>query len=60
MDVLARLIARAPDFLAPGGTLLAEIGEDQAAAVEALARERFATVSVRPDLAGLPRVLEAR
>ena len=58
LDVIARLLAAAPEHLAPGGTLLLEIGEDQADEVRALATG-FGAVSVRPDLAGRPRVLEA-
>jgi release factor glutamine methyltransferase len=59
LDLLRRIVAAAPDHLAPGGTLLAEIGEDQGGAVRALAEERFANVTIHPDLAGLPRFLEA-
>jgi release factor glutamine methyltransferase len=59
LDVIARLLDGAPSRLAPTGTLLVEIGEDQAAAALDLARARFERVEVRRDLAGLPRVLEA-
>jgi release factor glutamine methyltransferase len=59
MTVLRRLLAEAEDYLAEGGTLLAEIGEDQADPVRALAQGRFARVQVHEDLAGHPRVLEA-
>ncbi len=59
LAVLTLLIEGAPAFLAPGGTLLAEIGEDQEQAVLALARAAFAHAKVHRDLAGLPRILEA-
>jgi release factor glutamine methyltransferase len=59
MAVLRRLLAEAEDYLAEGGTLLVEIGEDQADPVRSLARGRFARVEVHEDLAGHPRVLEA-
>lgn len=58
--LLARVIEGAPRFLAAGGTLLCEIGEDQEAAALRLAAGRFAAVEVARDLAGHPRMLEAR
>ena len=60
LDLLRRLVPAAGAHLAPAGTLLAEIGEDQGEAVRALAREHFASVEIHPDLAGLDRYLEAR
>jgi len=60
LDVIGRLLAGAPGVLAPGGTLLVEIGDDQADEVRALAAAHFADVAIRKDLAGLPRLLEAR
>ncbi len=60
MALLNRLIADAPRWLAPGGRLLCEIGEDQRERVLAAAAPHFREVSVRRDLAGHPRVLEAR
>jgi release factor glutamine methyltransferase len=59
LDVLRRLAPRAPHWLAPGGALLCEIGEDQtdeAAAI--LTGAGLADVAVHPDLAGRDRVLE--
>lgn len=58
---LRRIIAGAPSWLAPGGTLVVEMGETQADAVRALAAAAgFADVRVEPDLAGRPRALVAR
>jgi len=58
---LRRIIAGAPAWLAPGGTLVVEMGETQADAVRALAAAAgFADVRVEPDLAGRPRALVAR
>jgi release factor glutamine methyltransferase len=59
LDVLRRLAPRATHWLAPGGTLLCEIGEDQAEAAGALlGAAGLAWVAVHPDLVGRDRVLE--
>jgi release factor glutamine methyltransferase len=61
LDVLRRVVARAPHWLAPGGWLVCEIGDDQAdAATAALAGAGLLEVGVRTDLAGRNRVLEGR
>ncbi len=60
LSLLARVIEGAPGFLAPGGTLLCEIGEDQEAAALRLAAARFAAAEVARDLAGQPRLLVGR
>jgi release factor glutamine methyltransferase len=61
LDDIRLIVADAPTWLAPGGTLLVEIGETQGPAVQALA-EAAGLVDVRivPDLAGRDRVLLAR
>jgi release factor glutamine methyltransferase len=59
LDVLRRLAARAGHWLAPGGRLLCEIGEDQAAAAVALlAAAGLADLAVHPDLVGRDRIVE--
>jgi release factor glutamine methyltransferase len=59
LDVLRRLAPRAVRWLAPGGGLLCEIGEDQAeAAVALLASAGLVDLAVHPDLVGRDRVLE--
>jgi release factor glutamine methyltransferase len=58
LDVLRRVAALAPRWLAPGGWLVCEVGEGQREAVALLAAAGLAEVSVRPDLAGRDRVLE--
>jgi release factor glutamine methyltransferase len=58
LDVLRRVAALAPRWLAPGGWLVCEIGEGQRQAVALLAAAGLAEVSIRPDLAGRDRVLE--
>ena len=58
LDLIRRVIDGAPAWLAEGGTLLVEIGEEQELAVKSAAR-RFESVVVHRDLAGLARLLEA-
>jgi release factor glutamine methyltransferase len=59
LDVLRRVAALAPRWLAPGGVLLSEIAEDQgSAAVRALAAAGLQAVCLHHDLAGRHRVVE--
>jgi release factor glutamine methyltransferase len=59
LDVLRRLVAGAGHWLAPGGRLFCEIGEDQAEAATALlAAAGLAEVAVHPDLVGRDRIVE--
>jgi release factor glutamine methyltransferase len=59
LDVLRRVAALAPRWLAPGGALLSEIAEDQGgAAVAALAAAGLEAVRLHHDLAGRHRVVE--
>jgi release factor glutamine methyltransferase len=59
LDVLRRVAALAPRWLAPGGMLLSEIAEDQGgAAVAALAAAGLDPVRLHHDLAGRHRVVE--
>jgi release factor glutamine methyltransferase len=61
LDVLRRVAARAGRWLAPGGVLLCEIGDDQGEAAAALLGEAgLAEVAVLPDLAGRERIVEGR
>jgi release factor glutamine methyltransferase len=59
LDLYRRLLEQAPAKLRPGGAVLLEIGATQAAAVTALARQRFpsARIATHQDLAGLDRVV---
>ncbi|MCK6459413.1 MAG: peptide chain release factor N(5)-glutamine methyltransferase [Planctomycetes bacterium] len=59
LSLLKRVIEGAPGVLAPGGTLLCEIGEDQEADALKLAGGRFSSSEVARDLAGHPRLLIA-
>lgn len=54
-----RLLKQAPQHLKPGGALFAEIGDEQGSLAEGAAKRLFpdADVQIRPDLAGLDRVL---
>jgi release factor glutamine methyltransferase len=59
LDVLRRLAARSGHWLAPGGGLFCEIGEDQAEAATALLTAAgLAEVAVHPDLVGRDRIVE--
>lgn len=57
--LVERLLAQAPPHLAPGATLLLEIGATQGAAAFALGQAAFPAAAVRivPDLSDLDRVL---
>ena len=57
---LRRLAPRAIELLQPDGVFLCEIGHGQeAGAKEIVTRAGFRNVTVHPDLAGIPRVVEA-
>lgn len=60
LDVYRRLAAAAADFLAPGGTLLVEIGPTQAPAVRELFAARLDPGPTFKDAAGRPRVVTAK
>lgn len=59
LDLVRRLLKRAPHHLSPTGALFAEIGDEQGPLAADAASRVFpdARVEVRPDLAGLNRVL---
>jgi release factor glutamine methyltransferase len=60
LDVFQRLLPEAARALRPGGTILLEVGHDQAGAVTALADEEgFTAVTVHRDLSGKERIVEA-
>lgn len=60
LDVYRRLLPGAARALRPGGTLLLEVGHDQAGAVSGLAREAgFVLVLVHKDLSQKERIVEA-
>ena len=60
LDFYRRLSGEAPAHLAPGGWLLCEVGDGQAAAVSALFAPVFQDITVYRDLSGLARVVAAR
>ena len=61
LDIIRRIIDKAPDHLVRGGRLFLEIGYDQGESVSELMREAgFADVEVIPDYAGLDRVVSGR
>jgi release factor glutamine methyltransferase len=61
LEAIAAIVAGAPGWLAPGGAVVVEIGDTQAAAAAGLAADAgLSHVEVRPDLAGRPRALVVR
>jgi release factor glutamine methyltransferase len=61
LDVFGRVAGRAGRWLAPGGWLVCEIGDDQGEAAGALLeRAGFDRVAVMPDLTGRIRMVEGR
>ncbi len=62
LRIIDRLLRQAPAHLTPGGALFLEIGDEQGAAASAIAAQAFpdALIEVKPDLAGLDRVLVVR
>jgi release factor glutamine methyltransferase len=59
LDLFRRLAGRAGHWLAPGGALYAEIGEDQAEAAAALLTAAgLAEVAIHQDLVGRDRIVE--
>ncbi len=60
-EAYAALAPAAFDLLAPGGVLVLELGwKSAAAAEESVARSGFRGIEIRPDLAGIARILVAR
>jgi release factor glutamine methyltransferase len=59
-ELYRRLFPQALGALKPGGFVVVEIGYNMRDAVLALLGEGWSDVSVRPDLAGIPRIVSAR
>jgi release factor glutamine methyltransferase len=59
-QVYARLFPQALEALKPGGYVVVEIGYNMCDRVSALLDESWTETEVRPDLAGIPRVVIAR
>lgn len=59
-DIYRRLFPQALQTLKPGGYLVVEIGYNMCDAVLPLLGEGWSEVEVRPDLAGIPRVIISR
>jgi release factor glutamine methyltransferase len=61
LDDVRRIVGDAPEWLADGGLLIVEIGEQQGGPARALAETSgFSEVRILPDLAGRDRALAAR
>jgi release factor glutamine methyltransferase len=59
-EIYARLFPQAQQLLEPGGAVVVEIGYNKRDAVLCLLGEGWGEQEVRPDLAGIPRVITAR
>lgn len=60
LDVYRRLIPQASAFLKPGGSLLLEIGYDQAQAItQLLTDNNFHSIGIQKDLSGFDRLVSA-
>ncbi len=59
-EIYARLLPQAHRALKPGGYAVVEIGYNMREAVLRLLGEEWEKIEVRPDLAGIPRVVSAR
>ncbi|HKS95776.1 MAG TPA: peptide chain release factor N(5)-glutamine methyltransferase [Terriglobia bacterium] len=59
-EIYRRLIPQALEVLKPGGHLVVEVGYNMAERVRALLGSEWTDVEIRPDLAGIPRVVSAR
>ena len=60
MDVTEPLVEQAFELLAPGGSLLVEVGTQSALVRECFVKRGYASVTVKRDLAGLDRVVVGR
>jgi|SRR5581483_1156504 len=60
LEIYERLIADAARVLRPDGLLMLELGFGTHQRVSAMLGDRWSGVEIRPDLAGIPRVLVAR
>jgi release factor glutamine methyltransferase len=61
LDVFAKVVERAGRWLAPGGWLVCEIGDDQDDVATALLEKAgFEEIAVMPDLTGRIRMIEGR
>jgi release factor glutamine methyltransferase len=59
-EVYRRLVPQARAVLRPGGWLIVEIGYNMGETIPALLGDGWTEIEVRPDLAGIPRVVVAR
>jgi release factor glutamine methyltransferase len=61
LDLVRRVVERAPEFLAPGGVLALEIGHGQVSAVARCFEARgFSEVATKRDYGGIERVVSGR
>lgn len=61
LDCIRKIVSEAPNFLAPGGRLILEIGDGQAEAVKSIidSEQKYTSVTFHRDLTGTVRVVKA-
>ncbi len=60
-DIISQIVEQSPRFMRPGGSLLMEIGFDQADRVSAMFdSNEWESVELLPDLQSIPRIVYAR
>ena len=60
LEIISKLIKGAPEFLTSGGFLIFEIGIGQKESVLSLFPDSWSSVASYDDLAGIPRIIQAR
>jgi release factor glutamine methyltransferase len=60
LEIYTRLLADALRILRPGGRLIVELGFQSRDGVLRMLDREWEEIAIRPDLAGIPRVLAAR
>lgn len=61
LDIISQIVEQSPRFMRPGGSLLMEIGFDQADRVtELFDSNEWESVDLLPDLHSIPRIVNAR
>ncbi len=62
LDIYRRIVEKLPDWLAPNGIFIGEIGSDQSETIQPFFEQArcFDSIEIKNDLAGLPRIVVAK